>query len=62
MRDDNEPLPRAGQNCPSCSDLFPSEPKVLVNIGSTQLTKSKVAVCPYCDGDRIIEIYTDNKK
>lgn len=52
---------KPGDDCTSCADHWdnknPSEPrKALVRIGYTQNKKLTVVVCPYCDGERAIDL------
>ena len=48
-------MPRPGEVCPSCKDAE-AGPKTLVTAGTTQNHKMVVAVCPYCDGERLLEV------
>jgi hypothetical protein len=48
--------PKPGELCPSCKDEGRPE-TTLVSIGFLEKSKKSVAVCPYHDGERIIEIY-----
>jgi hypothetical protein len=52
---------KPGDDCPSCADHWdnktPPEPrKTLVALGYSQNKKLTVIACPYCDGERAIDL------
>lgn len=53
--------PKSGDECLSCADYWdnqnPPKPRQrLVLIGNTLNKKIQVPICPYCDGERAIDI------
>jgi hypothetical protein len=63
-----ENFPRPGDACPSCPKLDPPHKTMsggaerLVGVGTTSIHNWVVAVCPHCDGARLIQIFKDNEK
>lgn len=56
--------PKVGDICKGCMDHWDNQGKQrrhLVLIGSTQNKKVMVLVCPYCDGERAIELARTSK-
>jgi hypothetical protein len=50
---------KAGDDCPSCRDHWDAYHKPrqkLVLVASTQNKKIMVLACPYCDGQRAIDL------
>jgi hypothetical protein len=47
------------EECQSCAEFWDERKKPrkkLIRIGSTQNKKVSVLICPYCDGDRALEL------
>lgn len=56
---------RDGDECPSCTDHWSNQPGKsrprLVQVGSTVNKKLRVLACPFCDGQRLIDIFNARK-
>ena len=50
-------FPKPGDICQGCIDIHKDDPKILQKVGSTINHSIIVALCPYCDGERALEIY-----
>ena len=46
--------PKPGDQCEACVER--KKPHTLVKLGYTQNKKLTVTVCPYCDGERAIDL------
>lgn len=46
--------PKLGDQCEACVER--KKPQALVKLGYTQNKKLTVIVCPYCDGERAIDL------
>lgn len=56
---------KVGDECPSCADKWDNEElprRRLVGLGTTLNKKLTVTACPFCDGERLIEIHKSRKK
>jgi hypothetical protein len=50
---------KPGDECPTCADHWDDQEKprkTLVNLGYSQNKKLTVLACPYCDGERAIDL------